>query len=49
MLNINFLQGSSNLRALKLHNSLAMELHSMQDTTKHVTQILGAKYKKADL
>jgi hypothetical protein len=26
-----------------------MELHSTQDTTKHVTQILDTKYKKADL
>ncbi len=47
--NINYLQGSSTLRALKLNHSLAMEPHSTQDTTKHVTRILDAKYKKADL
>jgi hypothetical protein len=46
MQNINYLQGSSVLRAL---NSLAMEPHSTQDTIKHVTRILDAKYKKADL
>ena len=49
MQNINYLQGSRNLRALKLNHSLAMELHSTQDATKRVTQILDAKYKKADL
>jgi hypothetical protein len=47
--NINYLQGSSTLRALKLNHSLAMELHSTQDATKCVTQILDAKYKRADL
>ncbi len=47
--NINYLQGSSTLRALRLNHSLAMELQSTQDATKHVTQILDAKYKKADL
>ncbi len=46
--NINYLQGSSTLRALKLNHSLAMEPHSTQDATKHVTQILDAKYQKAD-
>jgi hypothetical protein len=40
MQNINYLQGSSTLRALKLNNSLAMELHSTQDASKHVTRIL---------
>ena len=49
MQNINYLQGSSTLRALKLHHSLAMEPQSTQDATKRVTQILDAKYKKADL
>ncbi len=49
MRNINYLQGSSTLRALKLHHSLAMEPQSTQDATKRVTQILHAKYKKADL
>jgi hypothetical protein len=49
MQNINYLQGSSTLRALKHNHSLAMEPHSTQDTTKHVTRILDAKYKKADL
>jgi hypothetical protein len=37
------------LRAMKLNNSLVMEPHSTQDSTKHATQILDAKYKKADL
>ena len=49
MWNINYLQGSSILHALKLNHSLAMELQSTQDATKRVTQILDAKYKKADL
>ncbi len=49
MQNINYLQGSSTLRALKLNHSLAMELQSTQDATKRVTQILDTKYKKADL
>ncbi len=49
MQNINYLQGSSTLRALKLDHSLAMESHSTQDATKRVTQILEAKHKKADL
>ncbi len=49
MQNINYLQGSSTLCALKLNLSLAMELHSTQDTTKHLTRILDTKYKKADL
>jgi hypothetical protein len=49
MQNIKYLQGSSILRALKLNHSLAMELHSTHDATKHVTWILDAKYQKADL
>ncbi len=49
MQNINYLQGSSTLCALKLSHSLAMEPQSTQNTTKHVTGILDAKYKKADL
>jgi hypothetical protein len=47
MQNINYLQGSSTLHALKLNHSLAMEPHSTQDATKRVTRILDAKYKKA--
>jgi hypothetical protein len=43
MQNINYLQGSSTLRALKLNHSLAMKPHSTQDATKHVTQVLDAK------
>ncbi len=49
MQNINYLQGASTLRALKLNHSLAMEPHSTQDATKCVTQGLDAKYKNADL
>jgi hypothetical protein len=49
MQNINYLQGSSTLCALRLNHSLAMEPQSTQDATKHVTQILDAKYQKADL
>jgi hypothetical protein len=49
MQNINYLQGSSTLRVLKLNHSLAMEPHSTQDATKRVTRILDAKYQKADL
>jgi hypothetical protein len=49
MQNINYLQGSSTLRALKLNHSLAMEPHSTQDAIKRVTQILDTKYQKADL
>jgi hypothetical protein len=49
MQNINYLQGSSTLRALKLNHSLAMELQSTQDATKRVTWILDTKYQKADL
>jgi hypothetical protein len=46
MQNINYLQGSSTLRALRLNHSLAMELQSTQDATKRVTQILDTKYQK---
>jgi hypothetical protein len=49
MQNINYLQGSNNFRALRLNQSLAMEPQSTQDATKRVTQILNAKYQKADL
>jgi hypothetical protein len=49
MRNINFLQGSSILHALKHNHSLAMELHSTQDATQRAAQILDAKYSKADL
>jgi hypothetical protein len=49
MQNINYLQGSSTLRALRLNHSLAMEPQSTQDATKHTTRILDAKYQKADL
>ncbi len=49
MQNINYLQGCSTLCALKLNHSLAMEPQSTQDATKPVTQILDAKYKKADI
>jgi hypothetical protein len=47
--NINYLQGSSTFRALRLNHSLAMEPQSTQDATKHVTHILDAKYQKVDL
>jgi hypothetical protein len=49
MQNINYLQGSRTLRALRLNHSLAMEPQSTQDATKHVTRILDAKYQIADL
>jgi hypothetical protein len=49
MQNINYLQGSSTLRALKLNHILAIEPQSTQDASKHVTWILDAKYQKADL
>ncbi len=49
MRNINFLQGSSTLRVLKLNRSLAMEPQSTHEATKRVTWILDAKYQKADL
>ena len=49
MRNINNLQGSSMLRALRHNHSLAKEPQSTQDATKHATQILDAKYSTADL
>ncbi len=49
MRNINNLQGSSMLRMLPHNHSLAMEPQSTQDATKRATQILDAKYSKADL
>jgi hypothetical protein len=49
MRNINNLQGSSILRALRHNHSLAMEPKSTQDATQHATWILDAKYSKADL
>ena len=49
MQNINYLQGSSTLHALKLNHSLAMELHRTQDAAIRVMRILDAKYKKANL
>jgi hypothetical protein len=49
MRNINLLQGASMLCMLKLNNSLAMEPKSTQDATKRGTQILDAKFNKADL
>jgi hypothetical protein len=48
MQNINYLQGSSTLRALKFNHSLAMEPQSTQEATKCVTQILDAKHQKVD-
>ncbi len=45
--NINHLQGSSTIRALRLNHSLAMEPQSTQDATKRVTRILDAKYQKS--
>jgi hypothetical protein len=44
MRNINYLQGSSTIRALKLNHSLAMEPQSTQDATKRVIWILDAKH-----
>jgi hypothetical protein len=49
MRNINELQGSSILRALRHNHSLAMEPQSTQDATKCATRILDDKYSKADL
>ncbi len=48
MRNINHLQGASMLRALKLINSLAMELYNTLDATKCAMRIQDTKYKKAD-
>jgi hypothetical protein len=49
MQNINYLQGSSTLRVLKLNHSLAMEPQCTQEATKCVTRILDANYRKEDL
>jgi hypothetical protein len=49
MRNINNLQGSSILQALRHNHSLAIEPQSTQDATKHATQIIDAKYSKVDL
>ncbi len=49
MRNINNVQGSSVLQALRHNHSLAMEPLSTQDATKCATWILDAKYSKADL
>jgi hypothetical protein len=49
MRKIDYLQGSSTIRALRLNHSLAMEPQSTQDATKRVMWILDAKYQKADL
>jgi hypothetical protein len=49
MKNINHLQGTSMLCALKLNNSLAMEPKITQDATRCATQILDANYNKTDL
>jgi hypothetical protein len=49
MRNINHLHGTSKVQMLKLNNSLAMEPKSTLDAAKCVTQILDAKYNKADL
>jgi hypothetical protein len=44
MRNINNLEGSSMLRALRHNHSLAMEPQRTQDATKRAMQILDAKY-----
>ncbi len=49
MRDINKLQGSSMLHALRHNHSLAMEPQSTRDATKCATRILDAKYSKADL
>ncbi len=49
MRNINYLQGSSIIHALRLNHSLSMEPQSTQDATKRVMWILVTKYQKADL
>jgi hypothetical protein len=49
MRNINNLQGSSILWALRHNHSLAMEPQSTQDATQGATRILDANYSKADL
>ncbi len=49
MRDINKLQGSSMLCALRHNHSLAMEPQSTQNATKCATRILDAKYTKADV
>jgi hypothetical protein len=49
MRNINNLQGTSVLHALKHNHSLAMEPQSTQDATQCATRILDAKYSEAGL
>ncbi len=49
MRNINNLQGSSMLCALRHNHSLAMEPQSTQDATERAMRILDAKYSNADL
>ena len=49
MRNINNLQGTSIIHALKHNHSLAMEPQSTQDSTQRAKWILDAKYSKADL
>jgi hypothetical protein len=49
MRNINYLQGSSILQALRHNHCLVMELQSTQDATQHATWILDTKYNKTDL
>jgi hypothetical protein len=49
MRNINYLQGSNILRALRHNHCLAMEPQSTQDGIQHAMQILDAKYSKVDL
>jgi hypothetical protein len=49
MRNINNLQDSSILQALRHNHSLAMELQNTQDATQHAMRILDAKYSKANL
>jgi hypothetical protein len=46
MQNINYLQGTCTLCALRLNHSLAMEPQSTQEATQHVMPILDANIKK---
>jgi hypothetical protein len=48
MRNIDNLQGASTLHVLHLNHSLAMQPQSTQDAIQHATQILDAKYSKAE-
>ena len=49
MRDINGLTKSKIEKAWTVHNILAHEPHSTHEATKHVVQILDAKYEKADL